>query len=343
MNFKKREEILKKNLSDGEAFLIFNKEDIYYLSGFYGSFGILLIAKYKSILFVDGRYYEKAKKATDLDEIFLVNDLFADMKAIINSLMIKKVFFDSDTITFSIYKKLFKELPSISFIEDNEKIIKKMREIKDPEEIDILKKAVKKSRSAYREFLSKFALIGLKEIECVNNLEYCLKKYGDGISFDTLILSGKNSSLPHGNPSRKKIKNGEAVIIDYGIKYQSYCTDHTRTLIFSNSMMERYLKIAKEAFESGLSKISHGKEIKEVDIAVRKVFESYGVLKNFLHSSGHGIGLSVHESPTITYKNDGKFVAGMVVTLEPGLYFEGIGGVRYEEMILVTKNGCEIL
>ncbi|MCX7990785.1 MAG: Xaa-Pro peptidase family protein [Proteobacteria bacterium] len=343
MNFKKREETFRKNLKSDEAFLVLNKEDIYYLSGFYGSFGVFLITKGGSVLFVDGRYYEKAKKETDLKELVLTTDFWNDLKTYLKGLRIKRICFDGETLAFAFYRKLIEEFSDLTFYEDKERLIKKMREIKDEDEIELIKSAIKKSQSAYKDFVTNINLIGLKETECVNELDYRLKRKGEGISFETLVLSGKNSSLPHGSPGSKKVKKGDSVIIDFGLRFKNYCTDHTRTIIFDNPEMENCLKIVKSAFTAGLSKIGHGKEIKDVDMAVRNIFEKYGVLKNFLHSSGHGIGLSVHESPAISYKTKGVFKKGMIVTLEPGLYFEGIGGVRYEEMILVTKSGCEIL
>lgn len=343
MNFKAREKFIKKNLNYGESYLTLCKEDIYYLSGFHGSFSLLLISNKKSFLFVDGRYYEKAKKLSNINEIILFTDLWKELKTIINTLKIKKIIFDGDSITYNFYKKLSQELSSVELVTDDNKMIKKMREIKDEDEIKVIRKAVSKSLKAYEDFFERYRLVNLSEIECVNYLEFNLKKYGEGISFDTLILSGSNSSVPHGTPSKRIIEWGDTVIIDFGLKYKHYCTDHTRTWLLRNHKMEKYLQIVQLAFDEGLKKIGDGKEIKEVDIAIRNVFEKNNVLSNFLHSSGHGIGLSVHESPTISYKTEGVFKEGMIVTLEPGLYFEGIGGIRHEEMILVTKNGCEIL
>lgn len=342
MNFKKREHVVKKHLLNGQAYLFTNNQDIYYLSGFYGSYGILIISKEKSLLFVDGRYFEKARKESEVDEVILISDLLNDIKKSIKQLHIKEIFFDGDSLTYNFYKNLANNLDQIKLKDDREKYVKKLREIKDEDEIKIMESAVKKSKKAFNEFIKNF-IPGKREIEYVNELDYSLKKYGEGLSFDTIILSGKNSSLPHGTPSNRKIKNGDSVIIDYGLKYKNYCTDHTKTLIFDNPKMDKYLKIIKLAFDAGLKKIGDSREIKEVDIAVRNVFEKNNLLKNFLHSSGHGIGLSVHESPTLSYKTEGTFKEGMVVTLEPGLYFEGQGGIRYEEMILVTKKGCEIL
>lgn len=343
MNFKEREKNIKNTLNAGESYLTLCKEDIYYLSGFYGSFGILLITNKKSILFVDGRYYEIAKKLSNINEIVLFTDLWKELKTIINSLKIKKIIFDGDAINYNFYKKLKEELSSVELVSDNLKIVKKMREIKDEDEIKIIRKAANKSLKAYEDFFTRYRVVNLSEKDCVNYLEFNLKKYGDGISFDTLVLSGSNSSIPHGTPTTKKIDWGDTVIIDFGLKYKHYCTDHTRTLLIKNHKMEKYLQIVQLAFQEGLNKIGDGKEIKDVDIAVRRVFEKHNLLKNFLHSSGHGIGLSVHESPSISYKTEGVFKEGMVVTLEPGLYFEGLGGIRHEEMILVTKNGGEIL
>lgn len=254
MNFKAREKNIKITLNTGESYLTLCKEDIYYLSGFYGSFGLLLISDKKSFLFVDGRYYEKAKKLSNINEIILFTDLWKELKTIINTLKIKKIIFDGDSITYNFYKKLVEELPSVEFIVDTQKMIKKMREIKDEDEIKVIKKAVSKSLKAYEDFFKRHRLVNLSEIECVNYLEFNLKKYGEGMSFDTLILSGGNSSIPHGTPSKRIIEWGDTVIIDFGLKYKHYCTDHTRTWLLRNHKMEKYLQIVQLAFDEGLKK-----------------------------------------------------------------------------------------
>ncbi len=343
MNFKDREQRIKKKLSSDEAILVNSREAVFYLSGFSGSLGFLIISKKKSILLVDGRYFEKARKEAVSDEIFLLTDFIEDIKKILDLLKVKRCYFDGESLSYRLYERISKKLETVNLVDGAGEWIKNLRAVKDHQELKIIAEGALLSKKAFTLFKRQVKILGMKERECVNELEYRLKKFGDNISFDTLVLAGENSSLPHGQPSNRIIGKKDSVIIDFGLKYKNYCTDNTRTLIFDNPLMERYLRIVKKAFKAGLGQISDGREIKLADIAVRDVFEKEGLLNNFLHSSGHGIGLSVHEYPTLSYKTEGIFKEGMVVTLEPGLYFEGIGGVRYEEMILVTKKSCEIL
>ncbi len=343
MNFKDREQKIKKKLSTDEAIIISGKEDLYYLSGFIGSSGLIVISDKKSILMVDGRYFEKAQKDAVADEIVLMTDFIENIKDIFERLKVKRCYFDGDWMTFNTYVKMSSELGSIDLKSGAENWLKDLRAVKDDDEIEVITQGVRLSKNAFNDFINQVDIWQMTERACVNELEYRLKKCGENISFDTLVLAGENSSLPHGSPSDRIIQKNDSVIFDFGIKYKNYCTDNTRTVILDNPIMERYLKIVKKAFDAGLSQIFPNNEIKKADIAVRDVLEKEGVIKHFLHSSGHGIGLSVHEYPTLSFRSEGFFEKGMIITLEPGLYFEGLGGVRFEEMILVTKNSCEIL
>lgn len=345
MDFKKRIACIQKKISESkrEAILILGSENIFYLTNFWGSFGLLLLTKDKIFLFVDGRYYEKAKESSFFCEVVLFQNLMPVLKKVLSEAKIKTVYFEPDDVSFSFYSLLKKEIKNTEFLPTKKSVVRELRMVKDSEEINIIKKAVKISKDIYSNFSKKHFKVGVTEKKLAAHLEFMIKSKTDGISFDTIVASGKNSSLPHAVPSSKKLSSNETVIIDYGVKWKGYCTDHTTTTIIGDTKLNDYYSLVKGAIKVGLEVVKPNNEINAVDKKIRDFFDKKGVLKYFLHSSGHSIGLNVHEKPTLSYKEKGVFKKGMVFTIEPGLYFEGIGGIRLEEMFLVTDDGFEIL
>jgi len=335
----KLKRFLKKNSFD--AFLIQSIYDILYLTGFFGSYGFLVITEKKSYLLVDGRYYEEAQKFIDKElELILLQDPIKDLKRVLK--YVKLVVFDSEDLKVSFYNKLCENLQNVRFLPLNSSPIKALRSIKDEEEVRILREAVKVSKSVFNNF-SKDVSVGLTERELWAKINYNIELNSQGRSFDTIVLSGKNTSLPHGIPGDNVIKANDCVLIDYGLKWKNYCSDHTRVIFLGKNNMERYYKIVKKAFKIALEQIKPGVEIGKIDRAVKSFFASLGLEKKFVHSTGHGIGLEVHEYPVVNIKNKDRLKKGMVITVEPGLYFPGEGGVRFEEMVLVTKDGFDVL
>lgn len=345
MNFSLRTEKIQRFVREDIncAYLVTGKENVYYLSGFYGSFGFLLITPGKSRLFVDGRYFEQAKKTACCDEPVLVENIYTAIKETVLKEGVRKLVFDAEDVSFAFYDNLRKEAEFLTVLPAAGSVIKKMRALKDEDELNIMKEAVRKSKDVFARFMAENPLQGSTERGLAAKLEYMLKQEADGISFEPIVASGGNSSLPHAAPDDKIINSGESVILDFGLSWRHYATDHTRTFFVNGSGLEKYYPIIEGAVRKGIENIKPGSLIKSADEAVRSHFEEHGALKNVMHSSGHGIGLSVHEFPNISYKTEGCFEAGMVATIEPGLYFEGVGGIRLEEMVLVTKTGCEVL
>ncbi len=335
----KLKRFLKKNSFD--AFLIQGIYDILYLTGFFGSYGFLVITKKNSYLFVDGRYYEEAQKVIDKElEVILLQDPIKDLEKVLRRL--KLVAFDSEDLKVSFYNKLCENLKNVRFLPLNNSPVKALRSIKDEEEVAILREAVKVSKKVFNNF-SKDVCAGLTEKELWAKINYNIEMNSEGRSFDTIVLSGKKTSLPHGIAGNNVIKANDCVLIDYGLKWKNYCSDHTRVIFLGKNDMEKYYKIVKKAFKIALEHIKPGVEIGKIDRAVKSYFASLNLGKNFVHSTGHGIGLEVHEYPVVNVKNKDRLKKGMVITIEPGLYFPNEGGVRFEEMILVTKDGFEVL
>ncbi|GAB4440784.1 MAG: Xaa-Pro peptidase family protein [bacterium] len=345
MDFAKRVSNIQKTFLESKknGLLVFGVENVYYLTSFRGSFSVLIVLKSKAYLFVDGRYYEKAKNCSSLCEVILFENLAGEIEKIVKAEKVAELFFDAEDVTVAFISELTEKLKDIKLTPSAKKIVKDLRSIKDEAEIKVMKEGAKKSKKIIKKFLDENLKAGVTERLLASQLEFIIKNQAEGISFDTIVASGKNSSLPHAVPTKRKIGKNDIVLIDYGLRWKGYCTDHTRTTILGVNRLEKYYNIVEEAIRVGLSCVKPGNAISLLDEKIRAFFQRKGVLNNFLHSSGHGIGLSVHEKPTLSYKTKGVFKEGMVFTIEPGLYFEGIGGIRLEEMFYVTKKGYEIL
>jgi Xaa-Pro aminopeptidase len=223
--------------------------------------------------------------------------------------------------------------------------IKEIRAIKEKEEISYMRKA---ARIAERGFIQLIPQITVKhrEKELALTLEYHIRKAGaDRVPFEIIVVSGKRGAYPHGTPGRKEIKKGEFITIDFGAAYQGYCSDETCTLIVGRPTLQqkRVYEAVKEAHDQAISVVTPGVKFTTIDATARKVLEKAGLGKYFRHGTGHGVGLAVHEAPSISPRGEGEAEAGMVFTVEPGVYIPNWGGVRIEDMVEVTRHGCQLI
>lgn len=186
---------------------------------------------------------------------------------------------------------------------------------------------------------------GQKEKEVANQIKTLLKEYGARPAFRIIVASGKRSAKPHGFASKKRIKRGDLVVIDFGALYNGYRSDITRTFVIGRPTQKqrKVFRIVREAQRRGIKAVKAGRTCCEVDRAARGYIEKRGFGKNFIHTTGHGIGKKVHQAPKISKRNRNRLRMGMVITIEPGIYIKGWGGVRIEDMVLVTERGCKVL
>jgi len=220
-----------------------------------------------------------------------------------------------------------------------------LREIKEACEIKLIKHAITITQKTY-SFIQKILKTGLKELEIAAEIERFVRLQGASkTAFETIVASGPNASFPHACVSERIIKKGEPIIIDIGVEYQGYKCDLTRTFFLGkiNPVIHKAYQAVCEAQQEAISKIKHGALIKDIDLAARNYLKQKGLEKFFIHSLGHGIGLEVHESPSINKKNNSRLQAGTILTIEPGIYVAGHYGIRIEDMVLVTSNGSEVL
>lgn len=345
-SFKKRVKAFRQTfLSLGiEAFLVENPTDILYFTGLKMSRGKLLISERSSILCVDGRYKEMAAQNSPFPVRSIEQKAFLKIWQSNGWKSISTIGFDT-AISFAQYqslKRFFSKLKKR--VKPCVMPIQKLRAIKDTVELRFLKKSAALLWEGF-SYLQGQLKVGVTESELAYKFEFYCKQHGaEALSFDPIIAFGSNTALPHYHTGRKKLKKGDAVLVDIGIVLNGYSSDMTRMIFFGevSKRIQELSKIVKLAHIEVLKACKPGVEIAELDLMARKVMGKEE--KHFLHSLGHGIGLDVHEYPLISKKTANvKLEAGMVVTIEPGLYVPGVGGVRYEDMIVITKTGHQNL
>jgi len=327
-----------------DGFLLTSTYNIRYMSNFTGSSGVVLISTKEAKFITDFRYTEQAaKQVVGYEIIKHKGSVLGSVAEQAKAMGIKKLGFEQDHVTFSYYKALesvfLGELAPVSGLTE------KLRLIKTPTEIKILKDAAEIADAAFAHIVT-FIRPGLTELEISNELEFFMRRQGaTSSSFDTIVASGKRSALPHGVATNKVIENGDFVTLDYGAYYNGYVSDITRTLAVGqpSDELKKIYQIVLEAQLAGMSGIKPGMTGKEADALTRDIIEDYGYGPYFGHSTGHGIGLEVHEEPGLSAKSAVILVPGMAVTVEPGIYLPGIGGVRIEDDTLITKEGNEAL
>jgi Xaa-Pro aminopeptidase len=334
--------ILKEEKVD--ALLITDMVTIRYLSGFTGSEASVIITPEAFFVLVDSRYTTQARREAPLFHISRVSKRTEDTAKLIARLKIKKAGFDAKSITFADHKELEEGLTKTSLVPVHE-ALSKLRMRKEKGEADIIREGTGIAANGFNQIKDQIRA-GTAERDVALALEFALRKGGaEKMSFDTIVASGKRSALPHGLASNKKIRTGEFVTIDFGIQYQGYCTDETCTVITSapTQKQKKVYTTVKEAHDRAIDRIKAGVSSREVDRAAREHIEKKGFGSYFGHGTGHGVGLSVHEEPRLSPLTNEPLEEGMIVTVEPGIYIPNWGGVRIEDMVLVTRDGREVL
>lgn len=335
-------QIMEENNLD--ALLIDSPVNRYYLSGFTGTSGRLLFTENKDYFLTDFRYVEQASEQTEGYEVFEINKNFeVKLDEIIQENGIRRPGFESNAITYQQFQKYEEHIeaeliPTVNYIE-------KLRLIKDQSEVVKIKQAVEISDRAFEHILG-FIKPGISEKDIALELEFFQKRLGaEKNAFDFIVASGKRSSLPHGVSSDKKIEYGDFVTMDFGCFYQGYCSDMTRTIVVGEAdekQKEIYDTVLKAQLEV-IKNIKAGMSCVDVDDIARSIITDAGYGDNFGHGLGHGIGLEVHEGPRLSFTSEDILQEGMLVTDEPGIYLPDWGGVRIEDDLLITEDGCEVL
>lgn len=327
-----------------DAFIVTTPKNVRYLTSFTGSAGNVLITPKHSYFITDFRYDEQAKEqAKGFDVIIHKSNMYLEMDELLKAEEIRSVGIEADHMNVSTYARLSDLFEPM--LVQTQGVIEQIREVKDESEIEIIKQACEITDQAFEHILT-FIKAGVTEIAVANELDRFLKEKGaSGMSFDTIVASGVRSSMPHGVASDKVIEHGDMVTLDFGCYYKGYTSDMTRTIAVGevNPELEKIYHIVLEAHNRVIESTKAGMTGKEVDALARDYITEQGFGENFGHTTGHGIGLDVHEGPAVASRNDQPLVVNNIITDEPGIYIAGLGGVRIEDDLLVTENGVESL
>lgn len=345
--FKKRQqsvfEIINSNQLDGILFT--HLENIRYLSGFTGSDGVLLFSGKEAFFLTDSRYWTQAEEEVKQSRIVHYKKKLDGIISLLSDLKLKKVGVEGPFFTLSSYQSLTKKLGGeVEFVALEEEI-KNLRAVKDSHELSLIRSAIDLSTKSFSHLLE-LLKEGTVEKEAALEMEFFMKKNGaEAIGFDIIIASGRRSALPHGRASGKRIEKRDFILIDFGLRFQGYHADQTRTLVCGKPTpeQEKVYQVVKEAHDLAIDAIRPGIPICEIDKTARDHIQHHGYGDYFGHGLGHGIGLAVHEDPVVNGENKGLIQEGMTFTVEPGVYIPDWGGVRIEDMVLVTPQGVEVL
>ncbi|TDX45413.1 M24 family metallopeptidase [Orenia marismortui] len=344
---KKRISKLQAELKEKEldALLINTPENRRYMTGFTGTAGTVLVSQEEAILITDFRYTQQAKKqAPDYRVVEFKGSKLDKINELLKGLKIDTLGFEATYENYNTYLN-YKEKLDVS-LKATENIVKKIRMIKNSDEIEKIKKAVEITDDAFT-MIREFLRIGVIERDVALELEFFMKKAGaTDNAFDFIVASGERSALPHGVASDKKITAGDFVTMDFGCVYDGYHSDMTRTVVVgeeATTKQKEIYEIVLKAQLEAIKGIKAGIKGSEVDKIARDIIAQAGYEDYFGHGLGHCVGLEIHEGPRLSPKDDTVLEAGMVVTVEPGIYLPNWGGVRIEDIVVVTEDGCEIL
>ena len=326
-----------------DAAIILSEENRRYFTEFPSSDGALLVYGGKALFFTDSRYTEAAAKAIGEQYVVDSTNLYEKFTKIFEENGVKKVAIENHRLTLAEFDELQKKLPDAQFVTTGAlaTAIEEIRIVKTEAEIEKIKAAQKIAEEAFDHILT-FIKEGMTEKEISLELDFYMLSHGaDALSFETIAVAGKNSSMPHGVPGEYRVQKGDFITMDYGAVVDGYHSDMTRTVCLgepSDKMREVYNAVL-EAQLKGLEVLHDGISGVDADKAAREVIENAGYGKNFGHGLGHGVGVEIHESPRLSPKAPHTLRTGHVVTVEPGIYLPDEFGVRIEDMAVITENG----
>lgn len=330
-----------------DAFFTMAPENRRYLTGFTGSSGYVIVSAGETVLLTDSRYTVQAKLESEANSITVVQhgSGFLDaVQAYVDRVGGRRIGFEAHGLTHQTYLDLTAGMPGVEWT-PTARVIERARQVKDQSELARMKEAARIADAAF-EHIAEFIRPGLTEREVALELEVFMRQRGaEGVAFETIVASGERSALPHGVATDRRIGRGEFVTLDFGAMYDGYASDITRTLAVGNpSPRHREIyEVVLEAQQKALEGIRAGMTGAAADALARSAIADAGYGERFGHSLGHGLGLAVHESPRLAKSSGDVLAPGMTVTVEPGVYIPGFGGVRIEDDIVVAIDGNERL
>jgi Xaa-Pro aminopeptidase len=328
-----------------DALLVAFSPNLPYLTGFTGSNGSLLVTPGKSIFFTDPRYRIQAAQEVACRVKISTGPLLPDAAAAIARLGLKRIGYEPARMTCDSYESLKSRLPMRASLEPVKGWIEELRMVKSPAEIALIRRSVETNSRAFEQAA---ALVrpGMTEQDLAAELEYRMRRLGaEKPAFETIVAAGVRSALPHARPTAARLKPRDMVLVDMGAQQDGYCSDMTRMLFLGapTARLKCVYRAVLEAQLAAIATVRPGVSTAAVDRAARRVLKGFGLDRAFVHSTGHGLGLEIHEPPRLGKRDKSRLQAGMAITIEPGVYLEGVGGIRIEDTVVVTRTGCEIL
>jgi len=329
-----------------DALLVSNGPNLRYLTGFTGDNANLLITPAAgALLFTDPRFEIQAAREVSCAVKIAPGPLVMEVAEAIRRQAVKRIGFEPARMTYDAYQGLVPRLPMNAEALGVRGWIEGLRMVKSPAELALIRRAVEISSQAFEQVAAKVR-VGMKESVLAAELEFRMRRLGaEKPSFETIVAAGERSALPHAQPTAERLSEGGLVMVDMGAFHQGYASDMTRTLFVGKpgAKVKRTYRAVLEAQLAAIDAVKPGRATAAVDRAARRVLAGYGLERAFVHSTGHGLGLEIHEPPRLGRRDKRRLEAGMAITIEPGVYLEGWGGIRIEDTVVVTPSGCEVL
>jgi Xaa-Pro aminopeptidase len=329
-----------------DAFLVTGLTNVRYLTGFTGSNGQALVGAERSVFFTDGRYTEQSRQEVpDLERVTYAGAFGEALGAEAARLGVRRLGFEAHVVSVRSHERLAAALQGVDLVACDDEV-ERIRWVKDDEELELLRRAQAVTDQAFDDVLELLA-VGVTEQQVARHLEALLRRDGaDGLSFESIVAFGENAAEPHHEPGHRTLDEGDVVTMDFGALFGGYHADMTRTVAFGEpaSELQKIHDIVRQAQQAGIDAVREGVTGEVVDAAARDVIEGAGYGEAFGHGLGHGVGLDIHEGPRLGREfAEHHLPAKAVVTVEPGIYVPGLGGVRIEDMVEVTAEGCRVL
>ncbi|MGC2659592.1 MAG: Xaa-Pro peptidase family protein [Bryobacteraceae bacterium] len=344
--FESRRQLLRQIWKEAriDALLITALPNVRYLSGFTGSNAMLLITSDRDLLFTDPRYQAQAPRESDCDVKIAKGPLTKEVLKWAKRLGIRRLGFEKTRISFAHYRALKEDEAGLRLVAVTG-APEKLRMVKSAAEVEAIQASVDLNSRAFEEGFQHFQP-SMTEVELAAEIDYRMRRLGaDSNAFATIVASGERTALPHAHPGGHAIERNQLLLIDMGATVAGYASDMTRTRAVGtvSAKLRGMYRAVLESQLAAIDAVRPGVPCSRVDAAAREVLRGHGLDKSFIHSTGHGLGLEIHEDPRLGRKEKTKLAAGMAITIEPGVYIEGLGGIRIEDTVVVTPNGCQVL
>ncbi|UCH81150.1 MAG: aminopeptidase P family protein [Nitrospiraceae bacterium] len=338
--------LLRKKLAKArvDAILITDLINVRYLTGFTGSSGYSIITERDALFITDFRYKEQARGEVKGFKIIIENaERTGEIKKYCESYRIRTLGFEDHNVNYGLYRKLVKRKIRLKQLTN---VIEQIRITKTEQELYDIRTAVKRAESAFRK-LQPFIMAGTTEKKLALKLEGLLKSEGcKTLPFEVIVASGPTAALPHAQPTERKLRGGDLVVIDWGGECKGYTSDMTRTVLLKGRSISKQKELyynVLEAQKRAIFKVQPGVNAADIDRAARTYIKQTGYDEYFGHGTGHGVGLAVHEKPVVSWRSREVIKENMVFTVEPGIYLPGFGGVRIEDMVAAKKGGADVM